>query len=242
MPSDTPELDLWQRLAAYGDLRNGRIAELARHKAAHAKIAFVGLQQRLLSSVAAFARTLKAHRKTLQKLIDTETEGSPAAVQAFVDGSTTQTIDDLGLEDNEAEDAIEADEDATAEAATVAGAVEASQADLRKELAAVDEMLDIAENAARRPDARAHWLMGWVKANLTTGASWNDRRLIIFTGWEDKQVFCRYFHYEQRVLDALVRKNRGNPEPTRILCDACDGPGKKHDPGFHPPYQTPQPI
>jgi hypothetical protein len=85
----------------------------------------------------------------------------------------------------EAEGVIEADEDATAEAATVAGAAEASQADLRKELAAVDEMLDIAENAARRPDARAHWLMGWIKANLMKCASWNDRRLIIFTEWED---------------------------------------------------------
>ena len=74
----------------------------------------------------------------------------------MMDGSTTQTIDDLGLEDNEAEDVIEADEDATAEAATVASAAGASQADLRKELAVVDEMLDVAENAARRPDARAH--------------------------------------------------------------------------------------
>jgi Skp family chaperone for outer membrane proteins len=79
-----PRLDLWRRLAAYGDLRNRRIATLPRHKAAQAKIAFVGLQQRLLSSVAAFARTLKAHRRTLQKLIDAEqTESSPTAAQAF---------------------------------------------------------------------------------------------------------------------------------------------------------------
>jgi superfamily II DNA or RNA helicase len=171
LPADTPELDLWRRLAAYGDLRNRRIAALPRHKAAQAKIAFVGLQQRLLSSVAAFARTLKAHRKTLEKLIEAEnTEGS-AAAQGFVDGTTTQMIDDFGLEEKEAEDAIEADEDATAEAATVAGAAEASQADLRKELAAADEMLVLAENAARRSDARVQWLIAWIKANLMTGGA-----------------------------------------------------------------------
>ncbi len=56
---------LWRRLAAYGELRNARIAKLAPHKAALAKLAFVGLQQRLLSSIAAFLRTLKAHRASL---------------------------------------------------------------------------------------------------------------------------------------------------------------------------------
>ena len=37
-----------------------------------AKLAFVGLQQRLLSSIAAFARTLKVHRATLQRVLDGE--------------------------------------------------------------------------------------------------------------------------------------------------------------------------
>jgi hypothetical protein len=70
LSENAPELDLWRRLAAYGELRKRRIAKLPGHKAALAKLALVGLQQRLLSSIFAFLRTLKAHRKTLQRLVD----------------------------------------------------------------------------------------------------------------------------------------------------------------------------
>jgi SNF2 family DNA or RNA helicase len=99
LPADAPELDLWRRLAAYGELRQKRIAKLPPGKAALAKLAFVGLQQRLLSSIAAFLRTLRAHRKTLQRMID---ENKPqtvtAAAQGFVDGSTTAKTAELDLE------------------------------------------------------------------------------------------------------------------------------------------------
>jgi hypothetical protein len=65
LPEDTPELDLWRRLAAYGELRRKRLATLPAQKAALAKLGFIGLQQGLLSSVTAFLRTLKAHQKSL---------------------------------------------------------------------------------------------------------------------------------------------------------------------------------
>src|SRR5262245_9576680 len=206
LPKDAPELDLWRRLADYGELRSRRIGELPGHKAALAKLAFVGLQQRLLSSIPAFLRTLKAHRKTLQRLVDGEEEqASPAAAQAFVDGSTTEQIDDLGLEEQPAEDAIEADEDATAEAATEVGAVDASGADLRKELAAVDAMMALAQDAALRPDARVRWLTQWIKSNLLSGTNWNDRRLIIFTEWEDTRRWL-----ERRLREALADTDRAD--------------------------------
>src|SRR5262249_36051978 len=144
LPSEAPELELWRRLAAYGELRNARIAKLAPHKAALAKLAFVGLQQRLLSSIAAFLRTLQAHRASPQRLIDGDhPQAAQPAAQAFVEGSMTEKTEELALEDQEAEQTIEADEDATAAAATVVGVVEASGADLRRELAAVDAMLQL---------------------------------------------------------------------------------------------------
>src|ERR1019366_7180413 len=59
LPEDVPELTLARLLGAYGDLRMKRIASLPTQKASMAKLAFVGLQQRLLSSIAAFARTLR---------------------------------------------------------------------------------------------------------------------------------------------------------------------------------------
>jgi ERCC4-related helicase len=204
LPADAPELDLWRRLAAYGEMRNRRIAKLPPHKAALAKLAFVGLQQRLLSSIPAFLRTLKAHRKTMQRLVDGEApEGAPAAAQALVDGSMTEQIDDLALEDDEAEDAIDADEDAAAEAAAVVGAANASAADLRKELAAVDDMLALAEEAALRPDARVRWLVRWITDHMLSGATWNDRRLIIFTEWEDTRRWL-----ERRLREALAHTDR----------------------------------
>ena len=103
LANETPELVLWHQLAAYGELRKRRIATLPTHKAALAKLAFVGLQQRLLSSIAAFLRTLKAHRRTLQRLVDGEVaQGVSAAAEEFVDGSTTDKSEDLGLEDQNA--------------------------------------------------------------------------------------------------------------------------------------------
>src|SRR4029079_6848594 len=100
-----------RRLAAFGEMRKQRISKLPPHKAALAKLAFVGLQQRLLSSIPAFVRTLKAHRKTLQRLLDGQQDQViEAAAQTFVDGSTTDKTEDLGLEDEGAEAVIETDE------------------------------------------------------------------------------------------------------------------------------------
>ncbi len=204
LPADAPELFLWRKLAAYGELRRQRIARLPAHKAALAKLALVGLQQRLLSSIAAFLRTLKAHRKTLQRLADSDdVQGVSAAAEGFVDGSTTDKTEDLGLEDQSAEAAIEADEEATAEAASIAGAIDASPSDLRKELTAVDEMLPLAEHAALKPDARVHWLVQWINANLLSGSAWNNRRLIIFTEWEDTRRWL-----ERRLREALAETDQ----------------------------------
>jgi ERCC4-related helicase len=206
LPDDAPELDLWRRLAAYGELRKHRIATLPAQKAALAKLGFVGLQQRLLSSIAAFLRTLKAHRKTLQRLVDGEVaHGVSAAAEAFVDGSTTDKTDDLGLEDEGAEKALEEDEDVTAEAASVVGAAGASAADLLAELAAVDDMLALADRTALKSDARVHWLVQWIKTNLLSGSTWSDRRLIIFTEWEDTRRWL-----ERRLREALSETDQAD--------------------------------
>jgi hypothetical protein len=186
LPEDAPELELARRLAAYGELRMKRITRLPTQRASMAKLAFVGLQQRLLSSVAAFARTLKVHRATLQRVLNGE-EASlvAAAAQAFVEGPVSEDCAELGLEDDSAERAIDADDDATAEAASALGAADATKADLLNELATVDDMLALAERHTARPDARVHWLVDWVKANMLAGADWNRRRLIVFTEYED---------------------------------------------------------
>ncbi len=80
---DAPELSLARSLAGYARLREERIGALPPHEAAQARILLVGLQQRLLSSIAAFARTLKAHRKTLARLAEgVQDSAAPAASAA----------------------------------------------------------------------------------------------------------------------------------------------------------------
>lgn len=199
LPEDTPELVLARQLAAYGEMRMRRIANLATQKASMAKLAFVGLQQRLLSSVAAFARTLKVHRATLQRMLDGEEAGLVAAAAlAFVGGPGCEDSAELGLEDERAEKTIDADDDATAEAASALGVADAPKGDMRAELAAVDDMLAIAERYASRPDARVRWLTDWIKANLLSGQNWNRRRLIIFTEYEDTRRWL-----ERRLREAV---------------------------------------
>ncbi|TXL71235.1 DEAD/DEAH box helicase [Vineibacter terrae] len=206
LPEDAPELDLARRLADYGVLRMKRIAGLPAHKASMAKLAFVGLQQRLLSSVAAFARTLKVHRATLLRVIEGENAARvAAAAQAFVEGPTSDDSAELGLEDQIAETAIDADDDATAEAATALGVADAAADDLRAELAAVEAMLALAERHASRPDARVDWLVAWIKANLLAGSAWNRRRLIVFTEYEDTRRWL-----ERRLREALADTDRAD--------------------------------
>ena len=206
LPEDAPELELARRLAAYGELRMKRIAGLPSQKASMAKLAFVGLQQRLLSSIAAFARTLKVHRATLKRVLDGEEASRvAAAAQAFVEGPASEDCAELGLEDDSAERAIDADDDATAEAASALGAVGAAKGDLNAELAAVDEMLALAERHATRRDARVDWLVDWIKANLLAGAAWNRRRLIIFTEYEDTRRWL-----ERRLREAVAETDRAD--------------------------------
>ncbi len=100
---------------------------------------------------------------------------------------------------------MDADEEVAAEAASVVGAADASTADLRAELAAVDDMLAMAEPAALKPDARVRWLVQWIKANLLSGSNWNDRRLIIFTEWEDTRRWL-----ERRLKEAIAETDRAD--------------------------------
>jgi hypothetical protein len=206
LAEDTPELELARMLASYGELRMSRIANLPSGRAALAKLAFVGLQQRLLSSIAAFHRTLKAHRATLQKLLEGELQArANAGAIAFVGASSGGETAELGLEGDRAEDAIDADEEANAAIASAAGAIDATQAELRAELVAVDEMLTLAEAQKARPDARVDWLIGWIRHNLLEGQSWNRRRLIIFTEWEDTRRWL-----ERRLREAFAETDRAD--------------------------------
>tara|TARA_R110000868_G_scaffold11516_7_gene56431 strand:+ start:24692 stop:27919 length:3228 start_codon:yes stop_codon:yes gene_type:complete len=205
LPENEPELELARMLGAYGELRMERIAKLPKSKASVAKLAFVGLQQRLLSSTAAFCRTLRTHRNTLRRVADEGLASRASAAKTFIAPTTAEDCAELGLEGDSAEAAIAADEEEGAIAATAAGTVDSTAANLNAELAAVDAMLKIAEKHATRPDARVRWLTEWIQANMLEAGRWNRRRLIIFTEWEDTRRWL-----ERRLREAIGETDRAD--------------------------------
>jgi SNF2 family DNA or RNA helicase len=68
LPSTAPELKLSELLDKYRDVRQRRMSGTTKRKQAEAALLISGLQQRLLSSVEAFARTLAVHRRTMERL------------------------------------------------------------------------------------------------------------------------------------------------------------------------------
>ena len=86
LPSDAPELRLSALLDQYRQLREQRLKGETKRKQAAAGLLITGLQQRLLSSVEAFARTLRVHRRTVQRQWDEAHEGVAASTVSRVVG------------------------------------------------------------------------------------------------------------------------------------------------------------
>jgi superfamily II DNA or RNA helicase len=184
--NDAQELVLSRKLAEYGAVIRARTANLPPREAGYVRLTFVGLQQRLLSSIAAFAKTLEVHRRGL---LGAESISSEAATEVFIHGggeTEDEPTDEIG-----GEQLIQEEEDQAAEAA---GAIAAGVSDL----ALVDEMLEIARKHGHRPDARIGRLVEWVRANMAPDGHWNERRLVLFTEYEDTRRWV-----EKRLAEAL---------------------------------------
>lgn len=109
----------------------------------------------------------------------------------------------LDLDEVAAAAVIEAEENAAAAVASAAGVVGAATANLRTELKAVDEMLALGTPHAQKPDARVYWLVDWIRQQMVPDGRWNNRRLILFTEWEDTRRWL-----ERRLLEALDDTDR----------------------------------
>ena len=79
LPEDAPELALSGLLDEYRMAREERFAASPRRAQAAAGLLVVGLQQRLLSSIEAFARSLKVHRATVERQWEKARETAAAA-------------------------------------------------------------------------------------------------------------------------------------------------------------------
>ncbi len=209
LPEDAPELTLSRLLDEYRTAREERFATTSRRAQTAAGLLVVGLQQRLLSSIEAFARSLKVHRKTVQRQWDrgsgaTGDPKAPLADEATLFATTPDADDDRATWESEQ---LEADEDAQVEAVTAAAEADAardpaSEALWRREQDLLDRMERIAEDARYVPDAKTRHLLDWIRQNLCPGLppfgqapagpppKWNNRRVLIFT--ENREGTKRY--------------------------------------------------
>lgn len=209
LPEETPELMLARLLDRYRATRLEHMAGASRRVCNQFELLITNLQQRLLSSIEAFARTLRVHKRTMEKvwakeLAEVEAAGADAEKLKSVDSD-----DDRGPVD---EATLGEMFDREAEKATLASAfADASQAE--KHL--LEQMTNIAEASRTLPDARIRFLVRWIKENMCSGAAlpadggatpaapWTGLRLIIFTEWDDTK---RYL--EQQLRSAVIGTDR----------------------------------
>ncbi|MCZ2156648.1 MAG: DISARM system SNF2-like helicase DrmD [Bryobacterales bacterium] len=208
LPADSPELRIAALLDQYRVLREERLTEESRRTQSASGLLITGLQQRLFSSIEAFAKTLAVHRKTVKK----QWEQSPPAPASAA--SLDLLADSVGADDERAtlsEEALAAEADAQMEAATAAtiGPTndQSSKALFDREQQLLDEMTELADKARFQPDGRTKKLIEWIRANqLKDGKHWTDLRVIIFTEYDDTK------RYLLNQLNSIVAGSDGADE------------------------------
>ena len=237
LPPDAPELELSRLLDEYRTAREERFASTTRRAQASAGLLVVGLQQRLLSSTEAFARSLKVHRATVQRHWE---KASTATAATAPDPQRFTTAPDA--DDERAEwtaDELEADEATQIVAVTSTAEAESprdapAEALWRREQALLDQMQAIAERTRHVPDAKTRRLLEWIREHLCrdlppfgqarTGqpARWNDRRVLIFT--ENREGTKRYL---KTVLERAIEGTERADERIEVIDGLTRGKDRK---------------
>lgn len=209
LSKSAPELELAALLDEYWELRDKRLEGLPPRQRAAQGLILVNLQKRLFSSIEAFHRTLKAHRRALERAVS-ETQAGPVPVNLELLATPPDAEDERS---EIPEDQVETEEEQVVEAATVSGGGKPSS----RELDLVSRMEELADRSRRLPDARVRWLVDWIRREMCpqlpalgvspTGApaQWLPRRVVIFTEYADTK---RYL--EQQLKGAIGTTDRGD--------------------------------
>jgi len=198
-----PELELSRLLDEYRTVREALVASAARSAQAAAALVTIALQKRLLSSIEAFACTLRVHRRGALKQIDAAVAKRPAKVN---ETQLALAVEAPGSDDERAElpeAQVQAEVDAEIELASEAlGGDDTARdtASLRtRATALLDRMFDIAEATRHEVDPRTERLLAWMREHLLDGRRWKNRRVLIFTEYADTK---RYL--EERLREAFA--------------------------------------
>jgi hypothetical protein len=164
------------------------------------------LQQRLLSSIEAFARSLKVHRATVERqwekgrVADAKTV-TASGKDAELFTSAPDADDERGEWTSEELEAEEAAQIEAVTATTEANSPRDANAEKLwvREQALLDQMQAVAEKTRHPPDAKTRRLIDWIRENLCPALgkqvkgkapTWNNRRVLIFT--ENRERTKRY--------------------------------------------------
>lgn len=166
LAADAPEITLGRLLGRYEALYRESLAALsARDREARALVC-VGLHKRLLSSIAAFHHTLELHARS-----------ADAALAAGPAQQRLPTVDKPEDDDELDEDARNQREDEWVARATVVPHEEARNV--------LTQMRRIAREHRETPDGRLRALAAWINTHLCPGGVWNQRRVVVFTEYDD---------------------------------------------------------
>jgi SNF2 family DNA or RNA helicase len=191
LPAESPELRIATLLDQYRVLREERLSGENRHIQSASGLLITGLQQRLFSSIEAFAKTLAVHRKTVKK----QWEQSPQ--RDALTGSLKLLSDSIDADDERAtlsEEALAAEADAQMEVVTSAtiGPTnnDSSRSIFAREQKLLDEMTELADKGRFQPDGRVKKLIEWIRTHqLKDGKKWTGIRVIIFTEYDDTKRY-----------------------------------------------------
>ncbi len=198
LAEDSPELVLSQLLQAYRNCREERLQDAPKSAQTAAMLVLTSLQKRLLSSIEAFARTLKVHRRAIER--QAEQQLSRQATFTLLKESPGSDDDGADLDEEE----VLKEEESQMEKATQAAATPISQ----RELDLLEQMTQIAEQARHQPDSKVQALEQWIRQHLCPdlgkpGATWLNRRVLIFTEYTDTK---RYL--EQQLGSIIANSDR----------------------------------
>ena len=156
-------------LDEYRAVREERFSTASTRTQASAGLLVVGLQQRLLSSIEAFAQSLAVHQRTVER------QRRAAAATAVSDAqlllASPGSDDEHGMS---SDDELIADEAALIEAVTEATECERPRDEVdrtisRREQELLAEMEQIAERSRHVPDYKMLRLIDWIRENLCPG-------------------------------------------------------------------------
>ncbi len=209
LPEDAPELKLSRSLQQYRNLREEILKEASKSTQTTAMLVMTSLQKRLLSSIEAFARTLKVHRTAMEKqAVNRSSVGADCNPPLL---SLPLLLESPGSDDERAgfsEEEVQIEEDAQMEVATRLAAHPEGDRQTARELEILESMAEVANQSRYQPDPRMKKLVEWIRTNLCPDlgkpdAAWLERRVIIFTEYTDTK---RYL--QQQLQSAIAGSKR----------------------------------